>query len=153
MFGKKSEGSGGNFADKLSIIASGAVFNGDIKTGGNLRIDGKIIGHLNISGNTAIGKSGVVEGDIDAAVLKISGTVKGNIIVRDKLILDNTAVIEGDVKAKTLNVEDGATVNGKIEMQMKDSPDKAFKLPDTPTKGEKSEKKSSTENSPTGNKS
>ncbi|ACF13838.1 protein of unknown function DUF583 [Chloroherpeton thalassium ATCC 35110] len=138
MFGKKSENSGsGKFADKLSIIANGAVFNGDIKTEGNLRIDGKIIGHLNISGNTAIGKTGIVEGDIFASVLKISGTVKGNIEASDKLILDSSAVIEGDVKANILNVEDGAVVNGKIEMHAKPSPESAFRLPESSGSTEK----------------
>jgi cytoskeletal protein CcmA (bactofilin family) len=117
MLGKNSGKDNVAFSDKLSIISSGAVLEGDLKTEGNLRIDGKIIGHIKVDGNTAIGKKGAVEGDIQGTVLKVSGFIKGNVLVTGRLTLDATASIEGDVKAKILIVEDGAKVNGKIEME------------------------------------
>lgn len=124
MLGKKSNQDNVNFSDKLSIISSGAILEGDLKTEGNLRIDGKIIGHIKCEGNIAIGKKGIVEGDIDSTFLKVSGYIKGNVLVTGKLTLDSSASIEGDVKSKVLTVEDGAKVNGKIEMEFSEKPEK-----------------------------
>jgi cytoskeletal protein CcmA (bactofilin family) len=126
MFRKKKDAGTTISADKLTIIANGTSFKGDIESDGNIRIDGKVIGHVKASGNTAIGKTGVVEGDIIAAVLKISGQVTGNIEVSNRAILDATASIFGDLKTKILIVEDGASVNGKISMESTQPYDKLY---------------------------
>jgi cytoskeletal protein CcmA (bactofilin family) len=122
MFGSKngSSGGGASATDKLSIIADGTVFRGDIETNGNLRIDGKIIGNIISTGNVAIGKGGSVDGNIAATMLKISGRVKGNIDVATRCILDASAAIHGDLRTKSLMIEEGAGVNGKISMDMKE---------------------------------
>lgn len=125
MFKKKETGANIS-ADKLTIIANGTVLKGDIETDGNIRIDGKVVGHVKASGNTAIGKTGVVEGDIIANVLKISGQVTGNIDVTNRAVLDATASIFGDLKTKILVVEDGASVNGKISMESTQPYEKSF---------------------------
>lgn len=119
MFGRKNGSSDiiTTATDKLSIVAEGATFRGDLETGGNLRIDGKIAGHVTSTGNVAIGRTGYVEGDVNAAMLKVSGRIKGNITVSGRLLLDSTATVFGDVKTKVLMVEEGASVTGKLAME------------------------------------
>lgn len=120
MFTKKNGAQTAIPSDKLSIIADGTLFRGDIETTGHLRIDGRVLGNISSTGNVAIGKGGNVEGNIAAANLKISGRVKGNIDVAGRCVLDATAILTGDSKAKIFAVEEGATINGKITMDLRE---------------------------------
>ncbi len=113
-----SGNSGGYSDNKVTILADGTVLRGDIETPSNLRVDGKIIGNIISTSNVAVGKGGIVEGNVTAATLRVSGSIKGNIEVTVKLILDASASVSGDVKAKDITMESGATINGKITMDM-----------------------------------
>lgn len=107
-------------SDKVSIVADGTLFRGDIEITGHLRIDGKVQGNITSTGNVAVGRGGNVEGNITAANLKVSGRVKGNVDVMGRFTLDSSAILDGDSKAKTLAVEEGAIVNGKISMELRE---------------------------------
>jgi cytoskeletal protein CcmA (bactofilin family) len=111
--GSSNNGTGEN---KVTIIADGTVIRGDIETPSNLRIDGKVIGNIISTSNVAIGKGGMVDGNVAAATLRVSGAIKGNIEVSVKLILDASASILGDIKAKDISMESGATLNGRVGM-------------------------------------
>lgn len=119
MFAKKN-GTTTIPADKLSIIADGTLFRGDIETTGHLRIDGRVLGNISSTGNVAIGKGGNVEGNITALNLKVSGRIKGNIDITTRCALDATAILQGDSKSKIFAVEEGALINGKITMEMRE---------------------------------
>lgn len=124
IFGKKDDNgsafvapaSGSNGEAKLSIIAEGTTCRGDFETSGNLRVDGKIIGNIVSTANVAIGKGGIVEGNISAAMIKISGKVQGNLEASARLILDASAIVVGEIKSKLLSVDEGAMVNGTVSM-------------------------------------
>ncbi len=120
MFAKKNGTQSAIPTDKLSIVADGTLFRGDIETTGHLRIDGKVQGNIASTGNVAIGKGGNVEGNITAANLKVSGRVKGNIEVSGRCVLDATSILNGDSKAKIFAVEEGAIINGKISMELRE---------------------------------
>ncbi|MDW8436437.1 MAG: polymer-forming cytoskeletal protein [Chloroherpetonaceae bacterium] len=120
MFGKKNGTQNAIPTEKLSIVADGTLFRGDIETTGHLRIDGRVLGNIASTGNVAVGKGGNVEGNITALNLKISGRVKGNIDVAGRCVLDSTAILTGDSKTKILVVEEGATINGKITMELRE---------------------------------
>jgi cytoskeletal protein CcmA (bactofilin family) len=116
MFGNKNELSPAA-TDRLNIIAQGTVVEGDLKSDGNLRIDGQVVGMIVISGNISVGQTGVVTGNITAGNAKISGKVKGNIEVGNRLTLDPTAKLLGDIRTKILIVEDGAKFSGNTQME------------------------------------
>ncbi|MBC8043969.1 MAG: polymer-forming cytoskeletal protein [Rhizobacter sp.] len=122
MFGKKNGISDSiPSVDKISIIADGAIFRGDLETDGNVRIDGKVIGNISSSANVAVGKSGQVDGNINAGMLKVSGKIKGNVDISTKLILDVTSSVLGDIKTSVLTVEEGAAINGKVTIEARGS--------------------------------
>ncbi|MDX2129514.1 MAG: polymer-forming cytoskeletal protein [Chloroherpetonaceae bacterium] len=117
MFGKKNHEP--TPTDKLSILSEGTICRGDLETTGNIRIDGKIIGNIVSIGNVAIGKGGIVEGNISAKNIKVSGRITGNLNSAEHLILDSTSTVQGDMTTKLLAIEDGAQLNGKVSMQIK----------------------------------
>ena len=95
-----------------SIIGSDVRIEGNVKTSGELQLDGEIKGDLNCGG-LVMGESGSVIGLITADNVTIRGTVKGEI--RAKTVrLEKSAVVDGDVYHETMSVESGAKLTGRF---------------------------------------
>ncbi|HSZ24716.1 MAG TPA: polymer-forming cytoskeletal protein [Cytophagaceae bacterium] len=99
-----------------TIIAKNAVIEGNMETVGNLRIEGKLVGHIRCKAKVAMGDSSLIEGNIVTQNAEIAGCIKGQIEVTDLLILKPTAVIEGDIIAGKIMIEVGAIFNGTCKM-------------------------------------
>jgi cytoskeletal protein CcmA (bactofilin family) len=101
-------------SDKISsatIITSCMKVTGDLDGSDTIHIDGHVIGNITVSNTLVIGKSGVVEGEIEAKHVIINGESKGKIkcehlevmqtgkvsryIEAIELILDG--IIDGDI--------------------------------------------------------
>lgn len=75
----------------------------------NAQIDGDIMA----SGSVKIGQGTVVVGNIVATSAVIAGAVKGNIDVHGPVIVDSSAVVVGDIMSKTVQINNGATIDGR----------------------------------------
>ncbi|MBL7789135.1 MAG: polymer-forming cytoskeletal protein [Chitinophagales bacterium] len=100
----------------INNIGSGTTIEGDIKTEGDLRIDGKIIGNILAKGRLVTGPSSSITGDIVCTNGNIDGMVKGNIQVNETLKVTKTANIDGNITSKKLIVDEGAVIQAKITM-------------------------------------
>jgi len=99
-----------------NIISRGTILEGNIKTPGNLRIEGRVIGNLITKSKAALAQSSYVDGNILAKNAEIAGEVKGKVEVSGMLILKPTCIIHGDIVTNKLIVESGATFNGGCTM-------------------------------------
>lgn len=99
-----------------NIISRGTILEGNIKTPGNLRIEGRVIGNLITKSKAALAQSSYVDGNILARNAEIAGEVKGKVEVSEMLILKPTCIIHGDIVTNKLIVESGATFNGGCTM-------------------------------------
>lgn len=99
-----------------TIIAASVKVEGDLKSGGDVVIEGEVMGSLTTKGNLRVGDQASIDADVSAVNAHVSGQVKGNLTVAEKLELTASARISGDVHTKILIVESGATVNGHIVM-------------------------------------
>ncbi|MGC9330930.1 MAG: bactofilin family protein [Bacteroidales bacterium] len=112
-------------ANRLNIIGEGTSFNGDIKSDGDVRIDGLITGNSNIQGKLVIGNKGKVNGEIHCQNAEISGKVEGKLFVKELLSLKASSVIKGDIKTTRLAIEPNAVFTGTCNMDSdKPTPDK-----------------------------
>ena len=98
-----------------TVIGSNTQFDGAFVSSGNVRMDGKFSGSLQVSGNILVGESASVEADINARNVSIAGTVRGN-VTGNKVQLLRTGRIWGDISASALTTEEGAFIDGKITM-------------------------------------
>lgn len=103
-------------ASAINIIRSGTTITGDIDCEGDIRIDGKLFGHLKSEGKVVVGEQGVVEGTIECAYATISGGVKANINVNELLSLKATANLVGEIVTNKLQIEPGANFSGNCKM-------------------------------------
>lgn len=122
MFGNKNKtttaSSGTTSNDKVSAntIQNGTIIEGKISSEGSIRIDGKLIGSITTKAKLVIGKTGIIEGDINCKNASIEGKVNGTITVLDMLDLKSTGHIKGDITTSKFVVEPGAIFNGKSTM-------------------------------------
>lgn len=99
-----------------TIIGEGFVFIGEVRGASVIRIEGKIIGNVNVENGVILGEKGNVEGDINTKSAIIYGTIKGN-VKSAQLEIKKTGLINGDISTDTLEIELGAQYNGKLNMR------------------------------------
>ena len=112
------------------MVAYGTIFEGDLKSEGDFRIEGTIKGTLITEGKVVVGNSGLVEGSLNCNNADVEGQIKGKLVVLETLSLRSSANVDGDVQTGKLAVEPGATFNANC--QMKDAV-KALRTNPTPT--------------------
>ena len=100
-----------------SIVGPSVKIEGDLKSNGNLRIDGLVSGKVNTSQNLYVGESANISADVAAENAVINGTVQGNVKVAGTLVMGRTAKVSGDINCGSLQVEQGALFNGKCQMK------------------------------------
>ena len=105
----------------INLISSGTDITGDIKSSGDIRIDGTLKGNLNTKGKVVIGPTGKVSGEIICKNSEVSGVVEGKIIVGQLLNLKASSKIIGDIATSKLSVEQGATFSGNCKMSENDN--------------------------------
>jgi cytoskeletal protein CcmA (bactofilin family) len=100
-----------NIGHSISIV-------GELTSDENLRIDGKVRGqiHLRETAELTVGQSAVVEADLRGSKILVLGTVNGNIAATDRIELGATARVTGSLTANHVVLVDGATFNGRIDM-------------------------------------
>jgi len=112
LFNKKPQGLGGDHAIS-TLICEGCVIKGNLKAPGFVRIDGQIIGDVEVDGGLILGERGIVTGNIITRELIIYGVVNGNIRA-ESLRIESSGKVNGEIKTQTLQVDTGAVYNGRL---------------------------------------
>jgi len=120
MFGSNKNNSlsktGEPESPSINLIGTGTTIEGDIKSNGDIRIDGTLIGRINSKGKVVIGTTGKVEGEVHCQNADISGTLNAKITVSELLSLKSTAKLMGDIVTNRLAIEPGANFSGACSM-------------------------------------
>lgn len=94
-------------ANSTTIIAKGITVTGVIRGEGNVQIEGRLEGEVDLKGGITVAVSGTVQGPIVADAVRVAGEVTGSITAREHLCLERTGGIHGDVATASLIVENG----------------------------------------------
>jgi cytoskeletal protein CcmA (bactofilin family) len=93
-----------------SIISAEMTIHGDLKSPGDLQIEGTIVGEIEV-GKLVIAEGGRVEGNIIAQNVRICGALNGS--VRAGMVtLTATARVIGDIHHELLAIETGGQLEG-----------------------------------------
>jgi len=84
---------------------------------GSMRVDGNVIGNIDITGVLNLSDTGFVDGDIIADSARIAGRVLGNINCKAAIHLTGTAEVMGDILAHSIIIDDGAVFHGICQTQ------------------------------------
>jgi cytoskeletal protein CcmA (bactofilin family) len=105
----------------INLISNGTDITGDIKSNGDIRIDGSLTGNLNTKGKVVIGPTGKVKGEVICKNSEVSGIIEGKIIVGQLLNLKASSKIHGDIATLKLSIEPGAVFSGNCKMSDNDN--------------------------------
>ncbi|MBN1387140.1 MAG: polymer-forming cytoskeletal protein [Bacteroidales bacterium] len=100
----------------INLISNGTEITGDIKSEGDIRIDGTLIGNLSTKGKVVIGNTGKVKGEVVCKNSEVCGEVDGKINVSQLLTLKISSRINGDIITEKLSIEPGARFTGNCNM-------------------------------------
>ncbi len=121
MFGRKKKKQLHPHIDTL--IGANTNIEGDISFTGGLRIDGHISGNVIATDDEhstlVLSTEGSIKGKIKVANVVINGTVTGPIHAQEYLELQVKAKVYGDVQYGSLEIQLGASVEGKMIHQNK----------------------------------
>ena len=107
---------GGNMAN----IGKSITLKGDLSGNEDLVIEGHIEGRVDLPSNQlTIGANGSCSAEVHAKTVVVIGKVNGNVIATERIEIQATGLVNGDVSAPKLVVQEGAVVNGSIEMGAK----------------------------------
>ena len=126
----------------INLISSGTEITGDVKSSGDIRVDGTLTGTLDTKGKVVIGTTGKVNGEVICKNSEVSGAVEGKISVSQLLILKASSKITGDIATSKLSIEPGAIFTGNCKMsESEDNESASFtKTKEAERTGEKSGK-------------
>lgn len=105
----------------INLISSGTEITGDIKSIGDIRIDGILTGSLNTKGKVVIGPTGKINGEVFCKNSEVSGIVEGKINVNQLLNLKASSKIFGDISTSKLSIEPGSIFTGTCKMSDNDN--------------------------------
>ncbi len=99
----------------VSILSSDLHVKGNLKTTGDIQIEGQVDGDIRAHLLT-VGEGATVKGEVVADDVVVNGRVIGR--VRGlKVRLTSTARVEGDIIHKTIAIESGAHFEGSVQRQ------------------------------------
>ena len=99
-----------------SFLGATLLISGKITGEGDVQILGRHEGSIDLEGDLSIQETAVVSGQVAARFISVSGSLEGDLRARKKLSIQQTARVTGTITAPTAMVEEGAFVEGKLEM-------------------------------------
>ena len=108
-----------------SIISQSSEFKGNIKTSGEIQVDGFLNGDVKAK-QIVVGINGKVRGNIIANFLRICGKIDGEIRAETMEVV-SSASVKGNVFKRTISIESGAKITGNIN-ELESATAKLFNL-------------------------
>lgn len=100
----------------INLIGNGTTIKGEIKSNGDIRIDGTLVGQVYSKGKIVVGNTGVIEGEIYCQNADFSGNIKAKVEVSELLTLKATSRLTGEIVTNKLAIEPGARFTGNCTM-------------------------------------
>jgi cytoskeletal protein CcmA (bactofilin family) len=102
--------------DRANIGAS-ILIKGEVIADEPLTIAGSVIGTIEVKGHPLTFMAGAtVQADVVAQSIVVAGSVSGTLTAEGLIVVERTATIEGDMSASSVSIQDGATVQGHLEV-------------------------------------
>ena len=106
----------GKATGSTSLLSKKVKIEGEIQGDEDLHVEGHFTGSIKISGNIFVGRTGVVEADVEADNIVIQGKIKGNVLARKQLEIQPHGQLHGDCTAQSIDIKEGAVFEGRSNM-------------------------------------
>jgi len=100
-----------------ACVSQGIRIKGELTGSEDLFIDGTVDGKVTLTNSSlTVGPNAVVKADIVARELVVRGRAEGKFTASERVQIWHTARVEGDIKSERVSIEEGAQVQGKLEV-------------------------------------
>jgi cytoskeletal protein CcmA (bactofilin family) len=103
-------------APRIPVLGKTLLFRGELTAEEDVVLQGRVEGSIRHARNLIIGPDGSVLGDVYAAHLTVEGLVEGDLHCTEAVIVRATAQVRGNIFAPRVGIMEGATFNGRVEM-------------------------------------
>ena len=101
---------------KSSVLGPTLKFKGELSADEDLLIRGRVEGTIRHSSSLTIGEGGHVKANVTAEYISVEGRVEGDLRGSKCIKIRETANVKGNVISPNVSLVEGATFNGKIDM-------------------------------------
>jgi len=104
-----------------AVVGPSINIKGELTGEEDLMIQGRVEGRIELKkNNVTVGKKGSVLADIYGKIISVEGEVEGDLFGEEKIIVRKSGKVHGNMTAPRVNLEDGATFKGAIDMESKE---------------------------------
>jgi cytoskeletal protein CcmA (bactofilin family) len=101
---------------RIPVLGKTLLFRGELTAEEDVILQGRVEGSIRHARNLIIGPEGSVLGDVYASHLTVEGLVEGDLHCTEAVIVRATAQVRGNIFAPRVGIMEGATFNGRVEM-------------------------------------
>ena len=104
----------------MTTIGASLVITGELTSKEDITIHGQVKGQITMAeGALLIAPTARLEADIDVTSVTVHGTVSGKVSAGQRVELTPTATVKGTLIAPAVILREGATFNGRIQVERK----------------------------------
>jgi cytoskeletal protein CcmA (bactofilin family) len=89
---------------------------GKLTTEGDVHVQGTVEGEVTAAGDVWIEDKATVKANVEGRNVQVRGDLEGDLVAKDRLLLAGSGSVQGNVRVRRLAIEDGATLNGNVNM-------------------------------------
>jgi cytoskeletal protein CcmA (bactofilin family) len=101
---------------KIPVLGKTLLFRGELTAEEDVCLQGRVEGSIRHARSLIIGTDGSVLGDVYANHLTVEGLVEGDLHGTEAVVVRATAQVRGNIFAPRVAIMEGATFNGRVEM-------------------------------------
>ena len=105
-------------SEPVCSIGEGIQIRGTLTGAGELVVRGRIEGQITLDSHLTVEQSGLVIANVSATSITLNGTMQGDIETADIVSVTQSATMQGDIRAQEVEIADGATFRGRLEMDV-----------------------------------
>jgi cytoskeletal protein CcmA (bactofilin family) len=101
----------------MTTIGTSLVITGEVTSEEDLTINGRVHGPVSMrQGTLTVGDGARLQSDVRGVRVVVHGAVDGSISATERIELQPSAAVSGSLSANQVVIADGATFNGRIDM-------------------------------------
>ncbi len=100
---------------EVSVIGAVTEITGNVTGSGSLRIEGRLQGNADVTGDIEVARDAQVQGDVIGRSLVLEGSLNGNATAADLISIGPAANYQGSLRAERISITPGARVSAQFD--------------------------------------
>ncbi len=101
----------------MATMGQSIVFKGELSGEEDLELEGQVDGVVTFPNHQlTIGANGRITAEVNAKSIVVIGQVVGNLTASERIEIQATGVVQGDLRTPRLHIQEGAVLNGSVDM-------------------------------------